>query len=307
MIKKIQFNQTEGLIKELEAIDDKIVSDKYLKDYFGPLPDLLSFYDINKTGREDTVIKIVNGLALKPGARILDVGVGMGITSMMLAEKGYNVSGLEPSNKLCRIIEYGAKKYKLKLSIYNCIAEVIDKIEDTFDVIIFNSSFHHCDDPVLVLKNCYKRLENGGAVTLINENMLKFYITKASYQKNLTKNPLETGHYGGNEHAYHHWEYMTMLKVAGFRDVEAIPSDKYSNMVSLRDSISCRDLELDRFAESIHTERKTGGIAKRIKTNMILMYNSMLVIICKNTVLHLLVLPVLKKLSMINIDYCAYK
>jgi 2-polyprenyl-3-methyl-5-hydroxy-6-metoxy-1,4-benzoquinol methylase len=307
MIRKINFSQTEGLTKELEAIDDKIVSDKYLSDYFGTLPDLRTFCAKNRTGREDTVMMIVGGLALKPGARILDVGVGIGLTSMMLAEKGYTVSALEPSNKFCRIIEYGAKKYQLKISVYNCIAEVIDEIEDSFDAIVFNSSFHHCDDPALVLKNCYKRLNGGGAVALINENMLKFYKTKASYYRNLMENPIETGHYGGNEHAYHHGEYMGMLKDAGFRDIEAIPSDKYSGMASLKGSINNRDNELDRFAESIHAERKMGGIAKKIKTNAILTYNSMLVIICKNSVLRILVLPVLKKLSMVNIDYCGYK
>ncbi len=160
----------------------------------------------------------------RPPCKVLDVGVGRGESSIYLASKGYSVSVVEPSPDLCKVIEFFANLYNLSLNIYNCTAEFIDKIDDSFDLIIFNSSFHHCDDPLTALNNCYNSLRNEGELILVNEPILQFFRTKKWFYTRLETHPEEMGHYGGNEHIYRYHEYMKMLRLAGFTQISSEPN-----------------------------------------------------------------------------------
>ena len=53
----------------------------------------------NNTRRADDRIvdRIVRLLALRPGSRILDVGAGTGSYSLALADRGFEITALEPS------------------------------------------------------------------------------------------------------------------------------------------------------------------------------------------------------------------
>jgi 2-polyprenyl-3-methyl-5-hydroxy-6-metoxy-1,4-benzoquinol methylase len=161
--------------------------------------------------------------------KVLDVGVGQGESSIYLASQGYSVSVVEPSPDLCKYINFVSNLYNLQLNIYNCNAESIHKINESFDVIIFNSSFHHCDDPLKVLKNCYNSLKKEGKLILVNEPILQFFRTKKWFYTRLQTHPEEMGHYGGNEHTYRYHEYIKMLKLADFVKVISEPNIYGSN------------------------------------------------------------------------------
>ncbi|HEY9672085.1 MAG TPA: class I SAM-dependent methyltransferase [Waterburya sp.] len=156
--------------------------------------------------------------------KVLDVGVGRGESSIYLALKGYSVSVVEPSPDLCKVIASFANLYNLSLNLYNCSAECIDKIGDSFDLIIFNSSFHHCDNPLLALNHCYNSLKDAGKLILVNEPILQFFRTKKWFYNRLETHPKEMGHYGGNEHIYRYHEYINMLKLAGFSKISSEPN-----------------------------------------------------------------------------------
>jgi 2-polyprenyl-3-methyl-5-hydroxy-6-metoxy-1,4-benzoquinol methylase len=160
----------------------------------------------------------------KPHSRILDIGVGMGQTSIYLASKGHLVSALEPSPELCEHLAIVANSYQLFLNIYCCNAESIDQIQEQFDLIIFNESLHHCDHPVTALKNCQERLVKGGKLLVANEPVLPFYRSKKWFYRRLQTHPQEMGHYGGNEHNYRYHEYLQMLQQAGFKNIIASPN-----------------------------------------------------------------------------------
>ena len=100
--------------------------------------------------------------------KVLDIGVGQGESSIYLADQGYLVSVVEPSTELCKAIERVANSYNFSLNIYNCTAEGIAQINDLFDLIIFNSSLHHCDDPIKALVNCYNLLKPKGKLNSIS-------------------------------------------------------------------------------------------------------------------------------------------
>ncbi|MGH2507879.1 MAG: class I SAM-dependent methyltransferase [Ktedonobacteraceae bacterium] len=156
--------------------------------------------------------------------KILDIGVGRGESALYLSSCGHNVYALEPSEGFCQLIATAAAKFGKAVKVIRGVSEDIDKLnESNFDVAFFNASLHHCDDPVTALRHCYKLLKPGGKVFLSAELHIRPWVSKRKWYWRLQENPLALGHYGGNEHAYYNWEYLSMLRQAGFRDVFTFP------------------------------------------------------------------------------------
>lgn len=153
-------------------------------------------------------------------SNILDVGVGTGASSMFLSNLGHNVFALEPTLEFCQLIEEKSAEFLIPITSVYGVAEDLDKLDKKFDIVIFNASLHHCDNPDLALKNCFNLLNPGGKVYLVNENFIKPWQTKKQFQELLISDPIGMGHYGGNEHTYYNWEYINFLKRAGFTDQE---------------------------------------------------------------------------------------
>lgn len=149
---------------------------------------------------------------------ILDVGVGTGASSMFLSKLGHNVFSLEPTLEFCKLIEKKSAEFLIPITSVYGVAEDLDKLDKNFDIVFFNASLHHCDDPDLALKHCFNLLNPGGKIYLVNENFIKPWQTKKKFQEKLISDPIGMGHYGGNEHTYHNWEYINFLKRAGFAE-----------------------------------------------------------------------------------------
>ena len=84
-------------------------------------------------------------------------------------------------------------------------------------------TLHHCDDPMKSLRNAFHALKPAGKIFLCSELQLHPWVRKDSWYRRLETNPVEMGHYGGNEHAYYSWEYRKMLRHAGFVNIRMTP------------------------------------------------------------------------------------
>ena len=170
---------------------------------------------------------------------ILDIGVGGGESTFLLADRGHRMSCIEPSPEFCRIIDHVATRFEVPVRVYQCTGEAAAALPAaSFDVCVFNSSLHHCEDPVRALANCRGLLRPGGRVLVVNEPLLRFYRSHAWFQRQLELDPVAMGHYGGNEHSYHHGEYLAMLRQAGFQDVRAVLAVRNAQpRLALRDLI----------------------------------------------------------------------
>jgi SAM-dependent methyltransferase len=161
-----------------------------------------------------------------PTGSLLDIGAGWGLTSAYLAIKSYTVTCLDPSLKSCQGMEEFFRGLSLNNSIYCGTAEALAQIPGVFDYVVFWSSLHHCDDPLLALSNAYDKLRPGGWVVLY-EPVLRFYRSKKWFYRMMEKNPRKVGHYGGNEHIYRYGEYLDLLTRAGFKRISGVPSQRY--------------------------------------------------------------------------------
>jgi SAM-dependent methyltransferase len=167
------------------------------------------------------------------GGRVLDVGFGLGFSTMCLVERGFDVVGLEPSAACIEAAQAAAKKFGLPFDAICATAEDIgDTVESTFDVVLFHSCLHHCDDPEGALSSAYRVLRPGGRVVLV-EPTLKPWHTKKWFQHQLEVNPVKMGHYGGNEHIYYTSEYQAMLRRASFTGIQWRPRLAYADLRQL--------------------------------------------------------------------------
>lgn len=97
-----------------------------------------------------------------PPARILDVGVGTGWTSVFLASRGYRVVGQDISEGGIAL----ANQNKTKAGLDNLEFIVSDYehmgFDKEFDGAVFYDCLHHCDDANLALTSVYRALKPGG-------------------------------------------------------------------------------------------------------------------------------------------------
>ncbi len=143
-----------GKIDEIEYM--KNIGEKWREDAFNKpfSEDLCGRYLID-------LGSIMNLLAPPPG-KLLDLGAGTGWTSVLFAQRGYDVVAQDIAKDM---IEFGEKnkiRYNLtNLNFIACDYENLPFIQE-FDYAIFYDCLHHCDDVYAALSTVHRALKPGG-------------------------------------------------------------------------------------------------------------------------------------------------
>jgi SAM-dependent methyltransferase len=103
-------------------------------------------------------------LTRMPAGRALDVGCGRGDLGAMLVERGWEVTGVEPSEDACAVAR--ARGVDARCGTL----EDAGLEAGRFDVAIFQHSLEHVPDPVADLARCERSLRNGGLVLITVPN-----------------------------------------------------------------------------------------------------------------------------------------
>lgn len=287
MIRVVPHEVSEGLRKENEAyrVAAEGATTEWMRSQFRTCEDYFRDYRDSAEGAQ-----LREALKEVPRrARILDIGAGYGKVAFYLISLGYQVTALEPSLDVCGYMERVAKLFGIELEIYRATAEVIDRLPVRgFDACMFNASLHHCEDPVRALSNCHEVLAPGGKIFLLNEPLLQRFRSKAWFARQLEKESLVTGDYGGNEHTYYRHEYLAMLRQAGFAHV--------------RDCISLRYVSPGSYLKSLDANQ-AGDWSIRARK----LYYGAIGTLSRSGMLGQPVLGVMKALSMLQTNFMATK
>lgn len=282
------FPRSEGLEKEM-MLHDKSDGHQEVSLYATPEEFIRSWP--NKLHQFE--VETVSAL-FKPSSAILDIGAGVGHTSLYLARAGHRVTVVEPAYAMCRVIDLLAEKFNLDISIHQCSIEHFS-IDPTFDICVFNASFHHCDDPRLALERCHALLPPGGSIYLINEQVLKFYKSKKWYERMRRSSPEKVCDYGGNEHNYRLHEYRNLLRASHFViEQEKVPTYYLFPKKMIATSIYLND-----------TFKKESN--KELYSDFNLFLRFIFYIALKRLVTITPCLAVLKRLSLIGVTFVARK
>ena len=289
MIVRFEYEKTPEHEKEIAAnakmVQEEARCQQETINSLASLEDYYKKYFSEALGKE--FARSVEVLGKGKSLRILDMGVGRGETSFYLVDQGHEVSALEPSLDFCEVMESVCRRFNKKLEILACSAEQLNTPSESYDVVIFNVSLHHCDDPGAALRNSFRLLRPGGRLLLVSEPMLPFFRSHERAQQLLEESPEDYGHYDGNEHTYHFSEYIELIKQAGFTDVkpEVVARYRSKEMIKL----------------GMAADKRKPGIRKEIKR----MYLHAIHILSHPVFKPLLV--VAERLSLVQLTFSAVK
>jgi 2-polyprenyl-3-methyl-5-hydroxy-6-metoxy-1,4-benzoquinol methylase len=147
----------------------------------------------------------------KPYSRLLDIGCDRGYFLKLAQNHGYEVQGIEVSE---RAIRYAQHSFSLNVTIES-LPDLISSGAQ-FDIITLWHVLEHFSDPVGTLKQIHKLLGKKGicVIEVPNWHSLKFILSKQKWQ-------------GGNHPLYHRTFFTeqtlkNMLLTCGFNKVQRI-------------------------------------------------------------------------------------
>jgi len=109
-----------------------------------------------------------------PGRRILDLGSGMGGTSVALGLAGAAPLAFEYNRAYCDIIRLRAGRYDMNLPVVNGAGEQLPFSDASFDLVIAWDVVEHVQNPALLLADLARVLRPGGRVLLTVINRFAF-------------------------------------------------------------------------------------------------------------------------------------
>ena len=124
---------------------------------------------VNTVSRYMELIKLMK---LENGMSILEMGFGLGILLEILGRFQCKISGIEASKDHVELVEYQLKQQHINAILLRgdfLDIENDDRMKGPYDIVIFEASFHHCNDPVRVLKMLHKKLNQNGRILFAQE------------------------------------------------------------------------------------------------------------------------------------------
>lgn len=112
---------------------------------------------------------VVNSLSSKQckECKILDAACGTGDLSLIFARKGFNVIGIDISEKMLAIAEKRTKKFSSQISLILGDASSLNPEMSGLDAVTVAYGLRNFDDRKKALKEFYKVLDRGGVLMVL--------------------------------------------------------------------------------------------------------------------------------------------
>ena len=100
------------------------------------------------------------------GLRVLDIGVGDGQSSVLLARQGAQVTGTEVSSEALDRARRVAARYQVPIDFRQMAGESLEFPDETFDAVLCISAYHHMDQE-LAAREIARVLRPGGRAVFV--------------------------------------------------------------------------------------------------------------------------------------------
>jgi SAM-dependent methyltransferase len=124
-----------------------------------------------------TVIELFQSIT--PRGRILDLGCGSGWTSLFLARAGFQVVGVDISERMIEIARERSQRENCPVSFIAADMEEMCLDTDHFDGALFFDCLHHCNGYLEALRRSFAHLRPGGYVLLFETTWLHRFSPRA--------------------------------------------------------------------------------------------------------------------------------
>jgi SAM-dependent methyltransferase len=111
-------------------------------------------------GRRALATRPLRALAEREPGRVVDVGCGRGDLGAYLAERGWRVTGIEPSAPACSAARARG------VDARQGTIETVELEDGAYDAAVFRHSLEHVTDPVAALRRARAALRPGGLVLI---------------------------------------------------------------------------------------------------------------------------------------------
>lgn len=96
------------------------------------------------------------------GKKLLDVGAGLGESSIYFAQKGASVTAVDISPRMIEVIKSNAVQYGVSVDGIVSSGESLNLPPESFDIVYVANTIHHILDRDVFLKNVHAALKPGG-------------------------------------------------------------------------------------------------------------------------------------------------
>ena len=156
------------------CMDWHSVEDYGLKKYFDDAKDIRYKYHYH-------ILRDIEKLhTMKPKSKILEIGVGIGVDTEHLCEKGFQVSGIDLTPKAVKITRNRLKFYGHSADINEGNAQDLLFDDNSFDCIYSFGVLHHSPDTEKTIKEVYRVLKEDGIALIMLYN--KFSLNYAVHR-----------------------------------------------------------------------------------------------------------------------------
>jgi phosphoethanolamine N-methyltransferase len=185
------------------------------------------------------------GSSLRPGARVLDVGSGIGGAAFHLAEAhGAKVTGIDLAEEMVTIALERATQLGISESVEFLLGDVLEtSFAEPFDIIWSRDAFMHIPDKLKLFTRLHQLLAAGGRLVITD-----YARGKAPGSPEFESYIQNTGY-----HVVEPREYGRLLEAAGFTDV--VVDDATARFIEILESeadrlVTKRALFLASFSEA---------------------------------------------------------
>jgi SAM-dependent methyltransferase len=129
----------------------------------------------NKITRLQSYINFLTVIGDLNGKRVLEMGCGYGTLAAFLESVGCDYYAIDASNNFVEITKKLIYSEKIKQQIVNKSFYDVPDFNQLFDIIIFESSFHHCGEPLKLLKILYENSSENAKIIFLKEGIADWF------------------------------------------------------------------------------------------------------------------------------------